>query len=465
MNKLFKGALATLLAVGFLAGCGTSSSQTPVETHYVTFYMDTVGGFYKEVEVEHGKTVEMPADPVKTGYTFHGWYTDTKLTAEFDPKTPIVEDLSVYADFTKDYAPDTNTYHIVGDMANTDLKYINWNATGEEGKDWDVKSYLTKAADSNLFTIELEIGYMGKFKIKQPGEPWDGGIEYDFTDIPEDKQFDYLQEGDSRNIQVKTAGKYKVELETTAETVIVTRLGDATGEGVSQDPDPSAIINWGLVGSITNWGNKDENDVVIPDIAFKHNAQGNYHYIEVYQFAVGDEFKFRADNAWTINDGYQTGMTLPAGIEAVELENDAPKPGSNLKVTKAGFYSIVITKDGDKSKFAVYEVGFALRGSALPGAWDADSEKLAFIGAEEVEGVMTYTYEGTFALTTGDNKDEFKVKQAAFGPVSGWDIAFGDGGANFKVTAAGDYKVTLKVTFDKATLKFAGVATFEAVAA
>ena len=38
MTKLFKGVLATMLSVGFLAGCGGN-----VETHVVTFWEDTVG--------------------------------------------------------------------------------------------------------------------------------------------------------------------------------------------------------------------------------------------------------------------------------------------------------------------------------------------------------------------------------------------------------------------------------------
>jgi hypothetical protein len=58
MNKLFKGLFVTVLAAGLLVGCGPE----PVVTHTVTFYEDTVGKFYAEVEVEHGTAVDMPAD-------------------------------------------------------------------------------------------------------------------------------------------------------------------------------------------------------------------------------------------------------------------------------------------------------------------------------------------------------------------------------------------------------------------
>lgn len=467
MNKLFKGTLATLLAIGFLAGCGgKNSSEAPVSqqssvseavtTHWVTFYMDTLGGFYKEIEVVNGEKVEMPADPTREGYTFIGWFTDTAFTTPFDPNVAITEPVNVYAKFSKDYVPDTNTYHIVGDMQNTDISFINWNATGTEGIDWDVRSYLTKAEDSNLFTIELEIGYLGKFKIKQPGEPWNEGIEYDFTDIAVANQFEYLQEADNRNIQVKTAGKYRIELETTLETVIVTRIGDAVGEGVKQDPDPDAVVKWGLVGTINNWGETE-------DIEFNYNLEGEYHYIPAYYFEKDAKFKLRVDNSWGIEIGYQEGMELPEGIIITDLEEGLPKVGADFVVDKAGFYSLLITKDeADKFVLEIFETGFALRGTATAGGWNADSEPLAFIGQETVEEVTTYTYEGTFELTVG----EFKVKMAAFGLFSGWDYAFGDeDGANFAVATAGTYKVTLNVVYDVETLGFTGTATFAPVAA
>ena len=91
MNKLFKGLFVTVLAAGLLAGCGPE----PVVTHTVTFYEDTVGKFYAEVEVEHGTAVEMPADPVVEGKEFIDWFTTTDLTTTFDRETLIVEDIDL----------------------------------------------------------------------------------------------------------------------------------------------------------------------------------------------------------------------------------------------------------------------------------------------------------------------------------------------------------------------------------
>ena len=42
-----------------------------------------------------------PADPQKEGYTFNGWYTDQKYTKKFNFNTPISDDLTLYAKWTK----------------------------------------------------------------------------------------------------------------------------------------------------------------------------------------------------------------------------------------------------------------------------------------------------------------------------------------------------------------------------
>jgi uncharacterized repeat protein (TIGR02543 family) len=451
MTKLFKGVLATMLSVGFLAGCGGN-----VETHVVTFWEDTVGKFYTEVEVEHGKTVEMPADPTREGFDFEGWFEDTGYVTEFEEATLIEEDLDLYGKWKKQYVPDERTFHLVGDMANTDVSYINWNATGVEGTDWDTRSYLTIAENQNLYTIEIEIGWMGKFKIKQPGEPWNEGAEFDFTDIPEASRHDYLVEADNRNIQVKTAGLYKIELETDLEQVIVTRLGDAVGAGVKPDPDPGSVLAWGMVGSMTwsGWGTN-------PDLEPEYKeGEAPYHFFRAVYLNVGDQFKFRTDNAWGVELGWSTSAVLPdASYITPEMDGENPKSGGNLIVATEGFYTITIQKVEEVNVLTVAPTEFVLRGPALTTGWGADgTQALELVSAVAVEEVMTYTYAGTFDLLA----DQFKVKLAGVGPFDGWDTSFGDsttGSGNFELAAAGSYDVTLVVTFDAATMAFTGTAT------
>lgn len=65
-------------------------------TWTVTF--ETNGG--KAIEsknVEKGKTVTKPADPIKEGYKFLGWYVDEELTTEFDFTSTVEDNITLWA--------------------------------------------------------------------------------------------------------------------------------------------------------------------------------------------------------------------------------------------------------------------------------------------------------------------------------------------------------------------------------
>lgn len=59
--------------------------------------------------VEKGKTPYVPANPVKNGYTFAGWYKDSSLTVSYSFANPINEDITVYAKWDKGYIVTFNT--------------------------------------------------------------------------------------------------------------------------------------------------------------------------------------------------------------------------------------------------------------------------------------------------------------------------------------------------------------------
>ncbi|WP_017811218.1 InlB B-repeat-containing protein [Paenibacillus shenyangensis] len=79
-----------------------------------TVSFDTYGGsVVADLAVRHGSSVIRPADPVKNGYTFAGWYTDAARTVPFAFGNAVVTgDVTLYAAWT------TNSYTVSFDTYN-----------------------------------------------------------------------------------------------------------------------------------------------------------------------------------------------------------------------------------------------------------------------------------------------------------------------------------------------------------
>ena len=75
---------------------------TPIQT--VTFD-SRAGSAVSSQVVENGAGVSNPADPVRAGYAFDGWYNDTKYTVEWNFKTGVVtSDTTLYAKWLQVYS-------------------------------------------------------------------------------------------------------------------------------------------------------------------------------------------------------------------------------------------------------------------------------------------------------------------------------------------------------------------------
>ncbi len=151
------------------------------------------------------------------------------------------------------------------------------------------------------------------------------------------------------------------------------------------------------------------------------NSDKNYEGF-VY-FAAAGEFKFTQDANWNVNWGDNgNNGTLDAG-------------GSNLSVAEAGYYKITVNLND--FIYTVQKTDWGIIGSATPGGWDTDTN-MDFDPA-------TKTWSAEIELKAGEIK---------FRANDGWDINYGDngangtldgGGSNIAIAAAGSYKITMKL--------------------
>lgn len=83
------------------------------------------------VDVEYGKTVQKPEDPVAPeGYEFGGWYKDYKHQNAFDFNEPITDDVTIYPEFIKVKVVEN------GGSGNAELK-----AFGQKCNEWFAKNW------------------------------------------------------------------------------------------------------------------------------------------------------------------------------------------------------------------------------------------------------------------------------------------------------------------------------------
>ncbi len=86
-----------LLSLIFLVGF-TDGSTDSEDICTVRFYEG--GVLLYEESLPRGDVLTKPDEPIREGYIFGGWYTDSALTAPFSFAEPIVDNLNLFAHFT-----------------------------------------------------------------------------------------------------------------------------------------------------------------------------------------------------------------------------------------------------------------------------------------------------------------------------------------------------------------------------
>ncbi|WP_281818714.1 endo-alpha-N-acetylgalactosaminidase family protein, partial [Vallitalea longa] len=87
-----------------------------IEYYTVDFYKtgeDTE--IYHSANIISGSTLTLPSVPVREGYTFEGWYTDTELTKAFDEDSIITSNMNIYGKWNKEIEYYTVDFYKTGE--------------------------------------------------------------------------------------------------------------------------------------------------------------------------------------------------------------------------------------------------------------------------------------------------------------------------------------------------------------
>lgn len=125
--SMFLLAVAALLALSLGAvACGGDAGENEIS---VIFH----GTSDVTVTADAGDTIDPPADPQKTGYTFAGWFIDAALTDPFDAEKTYSENFEVWAKFTANTDTPYTVKHLQQDVAGdgyTEVTADRENKTG-----------------------------------------------------------------------------------------------------------------------------------------------------------------------------------------------------------------------------------------------------------------------------------------------------------------------------------------------
>ena len=145
-----------VLTLSLLVGCAVDEPTVDDESFTVTYYDgETV------LKTETVKKGERATEwtPEKEGYTFIDWYGEPSMTHKFDFNNAITANTAVFAGFSKESAPDTREFFVVGSGTSPLLISSNW------GKVITDEHKMAKADGKNEYTITLDLNAGDQFQF------------------------------------------------------------------------------------------------------------------------------------------------------------------------------------------------------------------------------------------------------------------------------------------------------------
>ena len=244
--------------IGLLVLCLLLCSCSSGGPYTVSFDGNYYGcGAYDDVTVDGGKKLEAPADPVREGYLFLGWYQDAAMTVKWDfEKNKVQSDTTLHALWDKD----------TGDSVSepgSDKDFSTLKTAGSQENAYEYKTWFLPAVDG------VNQPYVG-----DPMPYYEDGVYYIY----------YLKDGgDSFN--------HSIYLTTTTDFVTYTEIDEPVLEANRSGGQDSWIGTGSLV--------KVEEQYYL--FYTGHTGASNMEFKEKIMVAVGsDPYSFEKVADWDI---------------------------------------------------------------------------------------------------------------------------------------------------------------------
>lgn len=442
--KLAKWKLLTaVLLVAALAltavACGETpaaieATDAPENTGWTVTFFDSDGvSVLKEVAVADGAPVERP-ELTREGYMIKDFYATPALLIPYDFSTPITADTSVFVAWQSS-VEDERAWMLAGSFAGYPSN--NW------GHAWPQDDFLLQPVEGafNTFFIEVNLYEGDEFKIAVIDQDYNWGDAIDSSALTDRTAMaggeDAFASG--ANIKVAETGKYRLTLETDAETLALCKLSyEKIGEA---DELTVPEFDLQIQGNFNGWGADPEADRMI-----RNGEDYKWFYFltvteEMYDTENGNAFamfgiKNLVNGDWydgrSVDPDATPNFTLTAGEYMVYLEIEIV---DNLPKAKSVF---------------VDEAAYYVVGTCGSKGWAADAaaENTAFRMQAQDDGTyrldVNFTDADTDTWTEG--KIAFKVAYGAQGVVAN-EKWFGTADGQNIMVDPGEYTIV----FDPAT--------------
>ena len=128
--------------------------------HSVRIYFESNGGSAVETGISViGGSVSEPADPVRTGYVFGGWYADAALERAFDFSSPAPDaDITLYAKWDKDADYRYVTYVLNGETVSVQPVENGKTATAQDMQGLVSDGWHTDETLSSPYDFDTPVG-------------------------------------------------------------------------------------------------------------------------------------------------------------------------------------------------------------------------------------------------------------------------------------------------------------------